>query len=94
MTHSLFVKDLMHKTKPTIGINGRFLIAKRTGVQRSAFHMFKQVIALGQEFNFVLFTGPSEVDAWNFPNLTVVACALETNSVLKVLVIIAGFVSK
>ena len=74
-----------NSTKPLIGLNGRFLVAKRTGVQRSAFKMFQSIIEHGSEFNFVLFTGESEAFAqeWKRPNVRVVTSNLSQSSIIK-----------
>lgn len=76
--------DFEDPTKPLIGLNGRFLVAQRTGVQRSAYRMFRSVIARGTRFNFVLFTGESEKLApeWNQPHVRIVPSALSHNRIL------------
>lgn len=70
---------------PLIGLNGRFLIAQRTGVQRSAYRLFRSIIEHGQDYNFVLFTGASEQDApeWVGPNVQVVVSALSPKNILR-----------
>jgi glycosyltransferase involved in cell wall biosynthesis len=57
-----------------IGINGRFLVAKRTGVQRAAFNLIKTLIEVDRDNEYVIFTGKDQVGApeWNYPNVTVV----------------------
>ena len=57
-----------------IGINGRFLVAKRTGVQRAAFNLIKTLIEVDRDNEYVIFTGKEQVGApeWNYPNVTVV----------------------
>ncbi len=40
-----------------IGINGRFLLARRTGVQRVAYNLIKHIIKLDQGNEYVIFTG-------------------------------------
>jgi glycosyltransferase involved in cell wall biosynthesis len=64
--------------KPLIGLNGRFLIAQRTGVQRCAYRLLETIIEQGTQYNFVLFTGDSEVHApeWKLPHVRVVASHL------------------
>lgn len=58
-----------------IGINGRFLVAKRTGVQRAAFNLVRMLIEIDRDNEYVIFTGRDQVGRpeWNFPNVTVVA---------------------
>jgi len=57
-----------------IGINGRFLVAKRTGVQRAAYNLLKTLIEIDRENEYVIFTGKDQVGAaeWNYPNVTVI----------------------
>ncbi len=64
-----------------IGINGRFLVAKRTGVQRAAYNLVKTLIEIDRENEYVIFTGKEQIGApeWNYPNVTVVADHLRTN---------------
>ena len=71
--------------KPVIGLNGRFLVAQRTGVQRSAYRLFESILKAGSEFHFVLFTGESEKFAreWQRSNVTVVTSSLSQRSVFK-----------
>jgi glycosyltransferase involved in cell wall biosynthesis len=74
-----------HPNRPLIGLNGRFLVAQRTGVQRSAYLFFRHLIAQGHAFNFVLFTGESEIYApeWQQDNVRIVASNLTSKSILK-----------
>jgi glycosyltransferase involved in cell wall biosynthesis len=71
--------------KPVIGLNGRFLVAQRTGVQRSAYRLFESILEAGKDFHFVLFTGESEKYAveWQRDNVTVVTSSLSHNSIFK-----------
>jgi glycosyltransferase involved in cell wall biosynthesis len=64
--------------KPLVGLNGRFLIAQRTGVQRCAYRLLETIIEQGTQYNFVLFTGDSEEHApeWKLPNVRVVTSHL------------------
>lgn len=57
-----------------IGINGRFLIAKRTGVQRAAYNLIRTLIEVDRDNEYVIFTGREQIGAadWNFSNVTVV----------------------
>lgn len=68
-----------------IGLNGRFLVAQRTGVQRSAYQLFRTVIEQGKQFNFVLFTGDSELYApeWQRPNVQLVTSPLSQRTVVR-----------
>lgn len=70
---------------PCIGLNGRFLVAQRTGVQRSAYLLFRNLIQHGERFNFVLFTGESEVFApeWKLPNVQLVASNLSPRTSMR-----------
>jgi glycosyltransferase involved in cell wall biosynthesis len=69
----------------TIGLNGRFLVAQRTGVQRSAYRLFRSVIEHGEHYNFVLFTGEGELFApeWQRPNVRVVTSRLSQHTIFK-----------
>lgn len=71
--------------QPTIGLNGRFLVAKRTGVQRSAYRMFRSIIEQGDRFNFILFTGESEEFApeWMRDNVRVVTSPLSQRRIVR-----------
>ncbi len=57
-----------------IGINGRFLAAKRTGVQRAAYNLIKALIKVDQENEYILFTSEDQLtnSDWDKPNVTVV----------------------
>lgn len=71
--------------KKTIGLNGRFLVAQRTGVQRSAYRLFRTIIEQGNQYNFVLFTGESEAYApeWQRPNVKLVTSPLFQQTVAR-----------
>jgi glycosyltransferase involved in cell wall biosynthesis len=58
-----------------IGINGRFLVAKRTGVQRAAYNLIRSLLEMDRDNEYFLFTGKSQVGNpdWNYPNVKVVA---------------------
>ena len=62
-----------------IGINGRFLVAKQTGVQRAAFNLVRTLVELDRLNEYVLFTGYSQVDnpLWDYPNVQVVPSSLK-----------------
>lgn len=81
MPDSLFTNS----SKKTIGLNGRFLVAQRTGVQRSAYQLFRTIIELGTQYNFILFTGESEAYApeWQRPNVRLVTSPLLQQTVVK-----------
>lgn len=57
-----------------IGINGRFLAAKRTGVQRAAYNLIKALVLADRENQFFLFTAQDQVGNpdWAYDNVTVV----------------------
>ncbi len=73
------------KTQPLIGLNGRFLVAQRTGVQRSAYRLFQSVLDQGDRYNFLLFTGDSETFApeWRRPNVRVISSNLSQRTLLR-----------
>jgi len=57
-----------------IGINGRFLMAKRTGVQRAAYNLLRTLVQVDRENEYLIFTGESQKQNpdWNFPNVKIV----------------------
>ncbi len=57
-----------------IGINSRFLAAKRTGVQRAAYNLIRALVATDRANEYVLFTPADQVSNpdWKYPNVTVV----------------------
>lgn len=57
-----------------IGINGRFLAAKRTGVQRAAYNLIRSLVTVDRLNQYFLFTSEDQVDnpEWQFENVTVV----------------------
>lgn len=73
------------KNKPRIGLNGRFLVAQRTGVQRAAFHILQSIIESTDEFDFYLFTGESEMYApeWKQPHVKVIPSYLTSDKILR-----------
>jgi glycosyltransferase involved in cell wall biosynthesis len=73
------------KKRPVIGLNGRFLVAQRTGVQRSAYRLFESILDNGHDLDFVLFTGESERFApeWQRPNVKIVTSPLQQTSLFK-----------
>ena len=58
-----------------IGINGRFLVAKRTGVQRAAYNLVRMLIEIDRDNEYIIFTGREQLgrSEWDFPNVTVIA---------------------
>jgi glycosyltransferase involved in cell wall biosynthesis len=73
------------KKRPRIGLNGRFLLATRTGVQRSAYRMFRSVVEAGPDMDFLLFTGESELFApeWQLPNVKVIPTNLKAQAIFR-----------
>lgn len=57
-----------------IGINGRFLAAKRTGVQRAAYNLIRALVNVDRENEYYLFTSEDQLQNpdWAHPNVTVV----------------------
>jgi glycosyltransferase involved in cell wall biosynthesis len=64
---------------PRIGLNGRFLSANRTGVQRASYRLFHTIIEKGTHFNFILFTSEQEKNAseWKKDNVQVITSPLK-----------------
>lgn len=57
-----------------IGINGRFLAAKRTGVQRAAYNLIRSLVQIDHNNSYFLFTSEDQISNpdWNYPHVTVV----------------------
>lgn len=57
-----------------IGINGRFLVAKRTGVQRAAFNLIRTLVEIDRENQYLIFTGHGQAGRaeWNHPNVQII----------------------
>lgn len=57
-----------------IGINGRFLAAKRTGVQRAAYNLIRALVKVDRDNEYFLFTAHDQVGNpdWAYSNVTVV----------------------
>ena len=57
-----------------IGINGRFLLTKKTGVQRAAYNLVKALFEMDNENQYFLFTSKDQINnkEWAKPNVTVV----------------------
>ena len=68
-----------------IGINGRFLIAKQTGVQRAAYNLIVSIVKADRQNEYFIFTSQQEKGhpTWNYKNVTVVGSKLESGSVFK-----------
>ena len=66
-----------------IGINGRFLVAKRTGVQRAAYNLIKTLFEIDRENEYILFTGEEEAKEWNYPNVQLVTSRLKVGDNLR-----------
>ncbi|MES2744722.1 MAG: glycosyltransferase family 1 protein [Bdellovibrionota bacterium] len=67
-----------------IGINGRFLVAKRTGVQRAAYNLVKTLFDIDTENEYVLFTGEDQAEEWRkYPNVTLVTSPLKVGGNLR-----------
>lgn len=61
-----------------IGINGRFLAAKRTGVQRAAYNLIRTLVETDSTNEYILFTAEDQVNNpdWQRPNVKVVPSRL------------------
>ncbi len=57
-----------------IGVNGRFLVAKRTGVQRAAYNLIRALVEVDTVNQYILFTAEDQVGnpEWQRPNVTVI----------------------
>jgi glycosyltransferase involved in cell wall biosynthesis len=57
-----------------IGINGRFLVAKRTGVQRAAYNLLDVLVRVDRKNEYFIFTGHDQVGRaeWNYDNVHVI----------------------
>ncbi len=68
-----------------IGINGRFLMTKQTGVQRAAFNMVSSLVKIDRTNEYILFTGNQELEKtdWDYPNVTVVSSDLRQGETLR-----------
>jgi len=71
-----------------IGINGRFLAVKQTGVQRAAYNLIRSLVSVDRENEYFLFTPQEHVNNsdWDYENVTVVPSRLsEVKAVRKLL---------
>ncbi len=68
-----------------IGINGRFLIAKQTGVQRVAYNLIKTLVRIDSDNEYFLFTNGDEAakKEWQYKNCHVIACDIYPGKKLK-----------
>jgi glycosyltransferase involved in cell wall biosynthesis len=68
-----------------IGINGRFLMTKQTGVQRAAMNMFKVLVRLDRKNEYVLFVGQGVLEKkdWDYPNVHVVFSNLKSGDTFR-----------
>lgn len=68
-----------------IGINGRFLVAKRTGVQRAAYNLVKTLVEIDRENDYIIFTGKEQVHSadWAYPNVRVIGDHLIPSESIK-----------
>lgn len=68
-----------------VGINGRFLVAKRTGVQRAAYNLIKTLFEVDRGSEYFLFTGVEEEQKpeWDYPNVTVVPSNIRIGGNIK-----------
>lgn len=68
-----------------IGINGRFLAAKRTGVQRAAYNLIRALVTVDRENEYVLFTAPDQEKnpEWDYPNVTVVPSRIREGNAFR-----------
>lgn len=71
-----------------IGINGRFLVAKKTGVQRAAYNLIKTLVSVDRENQYFLFTGKDEIGKkdWDYENVRVIGSFIETGKTFRNLV--------
>lgn len=62
-----------------IGINGRFLVAKQTGVQRAAYNLVKTLVEVDRENEYLIFTSESQISNpdWQYPNVKIVPSRLK-----------------
>jgi len=60
--------------KMRIGINGRFLIAKQTGVQRAAYNLLLHLLKIDDQNTYVIFTGREQLQNpdWKRSNVELV----------------------
>ena len=68
-----------------IGINGRFLAAKRTGVQRAAYNLIQALVQVDKVNDYVLFAPSDEIDNadWSYENVSVIPAKIKTGDNLR-----------
>ena len=68
-----------------IGVNGRFLAAKRTGVQRAAYNLLKTLIEIDRTNRYFIFAGEDQLHKpeWAFPNVTVVPSGIREGASIR-----------
>ncbi len=68
-----------------IGINGRFLAAKRTGVQRAAYNLIRAIVKVDRVNEYVLFTPEDQVlnPDWQYPNVRIVPSNLREGETIR-----------
>ena len=69
-----------------IGINGRFLLTKKTGVQRAAYNLVKALFEMDDENEYFLFTSKDQIhnEEWKKPNVTVVGSDIKYGENFKI----------
>jgi glycosyltransferase involved in cell wall biosynthesis len=68
-----------------IGINGRFLVAKQTGVQRAAYNLLLSLLEFDQHNTYIIFTGESQrgKSVWVRENIEMVYSDIKSGENLK-----------
>ncbi len=68
-----------------IGINARFLVAKRTGVQRAAYNLVRALVEIDRVNDYYLFTGRDQANdpSWNYPNVKVIVSDLREGESIR-----------
>lgn len=68
-----------------IGINGRFLVAKQTGVQRAAYNLVRSLVALDRDNEYFLFTGKSQLNNpdWDYSNVKLITSSIKGGDNLR-----------
>ena len=71
--------------KLRIGINGRFLVAKQTGVQRAAYNLLMSLLELDKRNTYVVFTGEEQKTnpVWEKPNVEMVYSHIKSGENVK-----------
>lgn len=68
-----------------IGINGRFLLARQTGVQRVAYNLVDAILKLDRENQYFVFTSSDDLahHNWRYDNVTIVRSKLRQGSLIR-----------